>query len=204
MTPAPRLTLQQFAWATAQQDAGVARSEVLAALGLDLAAWQQEQYTWLTMFAARIKEHHFELWQRYSHEYMRIRGAPPAPPKPVMPSMPPASIPNDASRIPSARPTAPVLSEPAPVVPVAAPVAAPRVTEPKLSLHEFAMLRAELDVCPEQAARIFAKYDLSDPSQRELELELWQRRLHTAGKDLSEFRSAYTSAQLHFRNLLRR
>jgi hypothetical protein len=212
MTVSPRLTLQQFAWATAQQDAGVPRSDVLAALGMDISAWQHEQYAWLTMFAARVKENHFELSQRYSYEYMRIRGAHPparspvqnrpAASEPVRPAAPEQAA-STSNAAPEGSSTAPAAypAEPAPHEALALP--APPA-EPRLSTYEFAMLQAELDVCPEQAERVFAKYGLSEPPQRELELELWKRKLHATGKDFAEFRSAYKSAERHFRNLLRR
>jgi len=186
----PRLTLQQFAWLNAALDSGKPRAEVLAMVGLDELGLRTERQLWLEIIARRAERNQLDLAQRYANEYMthRFTGLPPSPAPAPAPQPSPWTPELPAGPTEQAPPAAPVTAEPA--------------RGPQLSLYEFAMLRAELDVSPQDAERAWTKYGLVEAASRQREFEAWQRQLQEDSALRSEFKRLHSDAQRHWRSLL--
>jgi hypothetical protein len=82
----------------------------------------------------------------------------------------------------------------------AAPPAPPPADDPTttMTLLEFAMLTAELQVFPEFAERAFAKYGLSDRLKRSVINAAWNARLEKDADERSEYHRLHERAVRHW------
>jgi hypothetical protein len=192
----PKLTLQQFAWANAALDAGRSKSEVLPQLGLDEQAWRGEQQHWLGLIAQRLEFNRLDLAQRYASDYATYRFQNGTVSTAIVEQRRPAL----GSAKPPPLPPPPGQEAPAPA-PSAPP---PRALDPVLSLYEFAMLQAELELSPQAAERTWGKYGLGESSSRQNEQDAWQQRLRDDAALRSEYKRLHADALRHWRSLMRR
>ncbi len=75
---------------------------------------------------------------------------------------------------------------------------------PDVSLGDYAMLRAEIAVAPEQLERALAKYGIGDLATWQAVQQAWGAKLGAGGANLATYHERYESAVRHFRTMYSR
>ncbi len=176
----PPLDLERFAQLSAEIDVGNLREQVLAEGGVSLETWSQAQQWWLSRMAAEATRKRYDLTNRYNAAFLAYRRlALQRKLKRRHLGEAPDSSPLSKQR----------MERPAPPKEIEAPLAAgsgqaANAPEegPRLTLAQYASLRAEMAVYPAHLDTIRQRYGFDERSYAREDGE-WQWRFE-ADKDL--------------------
>jgi hypothetical protein len=160
LTSEPPLPLERYAETTAAIDAGVARDQALARIGLSADQWLLVQQYWLWRFGAEAGVRIFESSKVFQRIYLQHRTSYAAKGLGRVPTKAPASGPTSAPVSSGERPLPP--PEASPSLPQVGANAA--ANGPRLTLPQYASLCVELTLYPQQTDVVRQRYGLDDGS----------------------------------------